>query len=385
MYTKVCGDLTAPPITTGHPTIRHSASAENSLTGLRFESTTMIATLSRTLRVRRLSRCPLQAGGIKFMIVARDATLDDGELRMKPLAITRIDGVVASLGLFVAGLAPCAVASPFVAFSYDAGGGLPGVAGQGFTTNGPGFYNRAGDGNTTVLPIDPSLWLESAANHSAYDSYFTLSNAVSRLSSVDTVGDSLSPQLNAIYGDTTRAASQATIAAGSHIGATGDTDGQAPYSPETPVNQARAGVVANPQGVGAFGVASTLNSLSGRQGVFIAQLTVRRGASLSGSIEVVTLLSPQVTSTGTLILNGAGAQLLTSSGERETFFLRSYLVGQNDDLSHSRSGGNDSPIGTQRFGAADVYHLWVEAVPAPAALVTFGLAGLIGLRRRALR
>ena len=64
--------------------------------------------------------------------------------------------------------------------------------------------------------------------------------------------------------------------------------------------------------------------------------------------------------------------------------LKSYLVATNDNLSHSRSGGNTGTGSgsTQRFGAADVYHLWVEVVPAPTAVAAFGLAGLAGLRRR---
>lgn len=64
--------------------------------------------------------------------------------------------------------------------------------------------------------------------------------------------------------------------------------------------------------------------------------------------------------------------------------LRTYLVATNDDLSHSRSGGNlgSGSGSTQRFGAADVYHLWLEVVPAPGGVALAGLAAVTGLRRR---
>ena len=64
--------------------------------------------------------------------------------------------------------------------------------------------------------------------------------------------------------------------------------------------------------------------------------------------------------------------------------LRTYLVATNDDLSHSRSGGNlgAGSGNTQRFGAADVYHMWLEVVPAPSGVALAGLAGLACVRRR---
>jgi hypothetical protein len=270
-------------------------------------------------------------------------------------------------------------ARPFVATGFEAGGGLQGVGGAGFTTSGLGFYNPLGNPtNTSVQPaVASSPWTEAQS----YDSYFTLSAAPARVTAADGGVDSLSPQILSFYGYTGSYDVPTTIAAsGSHIGATGDNDGAFPYSPATPVDQARAGISFDSTLGGP--VASALNPRSGQHGVFIAQLTLKREASLGGGIVLNLLTAPGITSSAALALNGPAVSIETSPGVFEFVHLRSYVVASNPDLGHSRSGGNEGPTPSQRFGAADVWHLWIEVVPSPGAVGAFVLGAIGAARRR---
>jgi hypothetical protein len=288
-------------------------------------------------------------------------------------------------------IAAGAFAAPFNMLALQAGGGLNGINGTGFTTSGAGFYNRQGGTTTGVLASDPSTWQETASNTVAYDSYLTISGQGPSRNSQQTIDDnglteSLSSQLRSFYGaayDSDFAAPGIIVGPGSHIGASGSTTGQAPYAAATPVNRARAGIAKDPSSGPAF-EASGINPANGREGIFLAQLTVNRGATLSGGGDVELLTSFGVVDSKPMVLDGAQVVFQTAPGVFQPLVLRSYLVASLDNVSHSRSGGNtgSGTGGTQRFGNADVYHIWVEVVPAPTAVAAFGLAGLAGLRRR---
>jgi hypothetical protein len=293
--------------------------------------------------------------------------------------------------LAAVGLSASAYAAPFNALSYEAGGGLTGIMGAGFTTSGAGFYNRQGGTTTGVQSTDPTTWQETASNHVAYDSYLTLSGQGPSRNSQTTIDDnglteSISAQIRSFYGaayDSDFGAPGVIVGPGSHIGASGSTTGQAPYAAATPVNGVRAGIAKDPSSGPAF-EASGINPKNGADGVFVAQLTVNRGATVSGSFLFAILVQQGTFNNYNLVLNGASVNAETAPGVFQPIVLRSYLVAQSDNLSHSRSGGNSGTGSgnSQRFGAADVYHLWVEVVPAPTAVAAFGLAGLAGLRRR---
>lgn len=264
-------------------------------------------------------------------------------------------------------------------------GPAPSVRGTGFMTSSGGFYNRQGDTTTTALPSSAQLWSESVNNHVAYDSYLTMSGrGPSRLSEADDVGESLSPQLRAFYGyaDSASSAIPSPFYFQAHIGDSSSLTGQPPYAATTPVNRARGGINAPPVN-GEF-LRSGINPINGRDAVFIAQFTVNRGSTLSGSIILSNFLAAGTFVDIPLTLNGPEVIGEATPGVFRPFVLRSYLVATNDDLSHSRSGGNaGTGVGnSQRFGAADVYHLWIEIVPAPGAAAAFGLAGLVAIRRR---
>ena len=281
--------------------------------------------------------------------------------------------------LVAVGASASALATPFTALSYEGGGGLPNISGQGFTTSGSGFYNRTGATTTSVLASDVTTWTETTTNHVAYDSYLTLSGTVSRVGSATGIIDTLSPQLNAIYGNATeQARDTAVVNPGSHIG---DNDG--PNDNNPPTNRVRAGIAAIPV---SGGQTSVINANSGLEGVFLAQLTVNRGATISGDIFFTTLVQPGFADSNTLVLGGPAVLFETAPGVFTPLVLRAYLVATNDDLSHSRSFGNEGSgtpgSTTQRFGPADVYHLWVDAIPAPTAVAAFSFAGLAALRRR---
>lgn len=302
-------------------------------------------------------------------------------------------GSCATSVLFAAAVLIAASAAPaqqFRPLGVEGGGGLPTFTPgfDGFTTSQGGFYNRFGSATVNATPADPGIWTESANNHIAYDSYFTLSgNGPSRLGIADDVGDTLSPQIRATYGYADTHFPSIPIggpAPRTHIGDSTSLTGQPPYAADAPVNRARGGWA----GIQSDGpdpwFRSGINPLNGRDAVFIAQLTVNRGSTLSGTVRFVNLLSQGVSVNIPLTLDGPEVIGEATPGVFRPFVLRSYLVATNDDLSHSRSGGNQGTgVGnSQRFGAADVYHIWIEIVPAPGAAAAFGLAGLVASRRR---
>lgn len=287
------------------------------------------------------------------------------------------------------GASTALAADPFHMLAFEAGGGLDGISGLGFSTSTGGFYNRLGGANTDLDSSDPTVWTESSSNHVAYDSYFAMSGGGPSRSNASETGESLTPQIIAFYQsfgityansyfDASGGGSQ-ILGPGSHIGGTGDDDGQTPFPVGKPVEMARAGYAVSPPEVAAQ--SSPLGF-----GVFLGQFTLARGAELTGGMSVTLQVSPGQTSMHDLALNGASVVFETAPGVFQDLFLRSYLVAQNEDLSHSRGGGNRG-IGngnSQRFGSADVYHVWVEAVPAPGTAAMLGAVGLamMGRRRR---
>lgn len=274
--------------------------------------------------------------------------------------------------LFVAAVlsaASAVQAQQFRVIGVQGGGGIAGYTPglEGFTTSGAGFYNRAGNTTTSILPSDPTIWTESVNNHIAYDSYLTVSGSgPSRLSVEDDVGDSLSSQLRAFYGYTDTWWSGILfplLGNGTHLGDSSSSSGQPPFSADRPPNRARGGWLQTGNGE----LQSGPSPLTGRQSVFIGQLTVNRGATLVGSVALAVL------STNTqipLTLNGPPTLSEISPGVFRLFSMRSYLVATHDDLSHSRSGGNQGTGSgsTQRFGPADVYHVWIDLDPQPTCL-----------------
>ena len=286
------------------------------------------------------------------------------------------------LGWVLPLLSASAVAEPFWAREYSATPGVETVGG--FQTTGAGFYNRLSSTNVDLGSSDPSLWDESAANHIAYDSYFGLNGGGPSRSDLN---ESLTGQVVSAYAglgvvytaSTFNAAGNGSqvVGSGSHIGATGDDDGQAPFPAGAPVDQARTGFAVSPPPVPSG--ASPLG-----QGVFIAQFTTNAGSVITGRMQFTTWVNASTSHTASLELNGAAVVFETAPGVFQPLVLRSYLVATNDDLSHSRSGGN---LGTgsgssQRFGAAEVHHLWVEVIPTPGAGVVLAMAGVAGLGRR---
>jgi len=291
----------------------------------------------------------------------------------------------------VLALAAGAQAAPFTLTGYQGYNGNTSYTNIGLTVGGvqgAGFYNRQGGTNANPLASDPFTWAETATNHSAYDSYLTLSSdGPSRLAEADEAGDSLSAQIRSFYGySDSFQASGGIVGPGTHIGGTGDNDGQMPSTVmANTFNQVRGGFGAD-AGAGTPSISSDVNPASGFEGIFLGQLTVNRGATLSGAFDFTVLRAQGQDSKIDLALNGASALAETAPGVFQPLVFKSYLVAGLDNLSHSRSGGNRG-TGTgssQRFGDADVYHIWVEVVPTPGAAALAGLAAVAGVRRRRL-
>lgn len=117
------------------------------------------------------------------------------------------------------------------------------------------------------------------------------------------------------------------------------------------------------------------------QGMFLARLTVRRGVTISGLIEVglrIGSVGDPLLDPFDLILDGPSTPF-PSTGPANAFKLKSYLVAQPTIT--------DFQFGTTTpFGEADVYDIWISEdfveVPAPGAACIVALSGVAALRRR---
>ncbi len=116
-----------------------------------------------------------------------------------------------------------------------------------------------------------------------------------------------------------------------------------------------------------------------QEGIFLARLTVRRGVTISGDLSVYVGRVGVVGSLNfpSVVLDGGPPIPIPGTFGYE-FHLQSYLVAQ-PNITDDGFDADGNP-----FGAADVYDVWLNALPfpAPGPVAVFALAGMAGLRRR---
>lgn len=260
-------------------------------------------------------------------------------------------------------IAAGASAAQFQFVSYEAGGGIAGISGAGFSTSGSFFNSNAGF--TIGSPNIASL-----ATDQEFDSYFT----------IDTLGGSgltgAGQDTANFYGDypgfgwngsdgTDFNTSPATAPAFTLTGGPGSAIAG---------SAAGAGLAATPAPFLSGFAPNTGGGRSTLDGVMIARLTVTSGASLSGGALVTiqdSLVAGGTAFSGNVSLGGApviiGAQ---------AYQLVAYLVTTRANVI---TGG--PPFGAS-FGAADVYDVFFQTIPSPGAMALLGMGGLVTLRRR---
>lgn len=302
--------------------------------------------------------------------------------------------------LFVAAGSACAL--PFRAVSYEAGGGLPGIVGAGFTVDRGGFFTADGAGDNVVGGTAASM---TSANEFEFDSHFALSGfGPSARNRSSTPGNNSAMTLS-FYGDYGTAGAAAAnwdemesttqngfgpfaAAGAAYVLGPGSHVGDPAADGSNPENSARAGIAVAPP------VASPNNNTwfapnvgGGRSqydGCFVGRFTIQAGATLSGGLFFSVLTGLQLpdptASDGNLTLGGPGVAFLTHNGP-QLLGLRGYKVGTVDiqNTSAATSAGvNDG----EPFGLADVWDLWVQVIPAPGTIALAGLTGLAAIRRR---
>ncbi|MDX2116158.1 MAG: hypothetical protein SFZ24_11155 [Planctomycetota bacterium] len=289
---------------------------------------------------------------------------------------------VCAIGVLVASAG--AYAAPFNALSFEAGGGVPGIAGEGFTVSSGGFFNT----NVTDTVAAQGAAGFTAANFGEFDSYFALDGfgPAARNRSVGTSNNSTAT--TSFYGNygapgtstanydigESIAGYQFIVGPGSHIGDFGNSGSAA-----SPNNRARAGIGVAPPPVSSTFAPNASGGRSAFDGIFVGRMTVQAGATLSGGM----LFNTQAGGSANLSLGGPAVAMATENGP-QLLALRAYRVATVDITAASTTGPAEDPDTGEpiAFGRADVYDLWVQVIPTPGAVALFGMAGVAGLRRR---
>jgi hypothetical protein len=287
--------------------------------------------------------------------------------------------------------AGAAIAAPFNALSYEAGGGLPGIEGAGITVSGGGFYTVDGAGDNVTGGGAANF---TAVNEQEFDSHFaldgfgpsarnrTLTPANNSTMTLSFYGDygpagAAGNNYNELEGTTQNGLGPFNLPGAVYISGPGSHIGDPAFDDSNPDNQARAGMAVSPPPVSSYFAPTATGGRSAFDGVFVGRFTIQAGATLSGGMFFNTIVGPGNDFGADLVLGGPAVLFQTHNGP-QLLALRSYLVGSVDIQGPSASAGD----GETPFGAANVYDLWVQVVPTPGTLAIAGLAGIAAIRRR---
>ncbi len=244
----------------------------------------------------------------------------------------------------VLALSAGASAAPFQFLSFEAGGPVDGIVGQGFAPSSGAFYKEAG--NPSLLNAGPFLY--GILPTFEQDSYFAID----------------------AFGPTVAAGNQAATRAfyGDYVPGdyTANNAGTLPFSTILgPGSTWAAGNTAAYLGLGIApqpfisGFAPDGAGGRGEDGVFIARLTVPTGETVTGGGLFNIQLGDNSGPIGAEFeVDGASIEL-----DGQEYVLKSYLV--------PNAGAN-----------GDTYDVWFQVVPTPGSLALLGLGGVAALRRR---
>lgn len=290
-------------------------------------------------------------------------------------------------------------AAPFRALSYEAGGGLAGIAGAGFSVDFGGYFASAAVGGTNVFG-GPAAGF-TAANEGEFDSHFSLDgfgptarnrSAGPTDNSTLTTGfygdypsgitgglnyNELQSGLVGPYGPFVGPGASFIQGPGSHVGDP-MADGVLPE------NRARAGVAVAPPPVSCTHFAPNASGgRSANNGAFVGRFTIKTGATLTGGMLFSTLASPGVPDSHDLTLGGPAVLFNTHNGP-QFLALRAYRINLSepvmiDNPSDVTSEGLNEGI---PFGPANVFDLWVQVVPAGGTFAVLAMPVCALARRR---
>lgn len=311
------------------------------------------------------------------------------------------------VALAICGVALCcgsATGLPFHLISYEAGGGLVGIAGQGISVNFGGFFTADGAGGN-VLGGTPAA--TTASNEFEFDSHFSLDpwGPSIRNRTIAPTNNSLRtiafyglpyfeegnpggmPPFPSGDGNYEEIQASAVFPGGSFIAGPGSHIGNPAGDGSLSEHAARAGIAVVPTPVPSTLAPNTTGGRSNFDGVFVGRFTIREGALLSGGMIATTRIAQGVADTHELALNGPGVLFGTHSGP-QLLALRAYQVdldrfgfGPLVLANASAATAEGVNLGTP-FGPADVYDLWVQVVPLPPTVAAFALLPWCGPRRR---
>lgn len=281
-------------------------------------------------------------------------------------------------------LAAGAHAAPFTALSYEAGGGLPGIVGQGFSVDFGGFFVAAGAGTNVLGGTSINF---TPGNEQEFDSHFSFDPfgpAARNRTTGATNNSTMTLNFYGNYGPTSNTNTPGPggshealdqipggvfiVGPGSHIGVPGGTE-----------NQARAGIAVSPPPVPSGFAPNATGGRSTLDGIFVGRFTIKANATLSGGM----LFNTVDPSSGSgffganLTLGGPDVAFNTINGVQR-LVLRAYQVG-----TIALENPSDATIDQDNeFGSAKVLDVWVHLLPTPGAVALFGMGGMAMLRRR---
>ncbi len=279
-----------------------------------------------------------------------------------------------------------ASAAPFLALSYEAGGGLPGFMGAGFSVSSGGFFTAGGAGTNISGGTAASM---TAANEFEFDSHFSLDgfgpsarnrtvtptdNSTMTLSFYNNYGPAglAAANYNELEGTIQGGVGPFNVPGASFVASPGGHIGDEFGGGPPMENLAREGIAVSPPPVSSHFAPLPLGGRSNLDGVFVGRFTVVRGAAFSGGI-FLNVVSPGGFFGAPLTL-GAPAVVFNTINGPQPLILRAYRINlcgpvniQNPSDATAAGVNSGNP-----FGPADVYDVWVQVdPPLPTACPRF--------------